>query len=126
MLKTLLATAALCTLPMLAFAQAPQAQPVVAAVQLSPINCDALNKGTLICVRNGTQETISKITCSGMFGASPMSIPRGIIHAGETAIVDFEAGKCSSHIAVLMRGGRIFNFDGFDTKNNTVLLVEND
>lgn len=92
---------------------------------LLPVNCDALNISTFICVRNGTPRPISKITCSGFWGADDMSIPKGIIASGETTIVNFKAGKCNTHIVVFTRDGHQYAFDGFDTKNNTTLLVDN-
>jgi len=100
-----------------------QSQP---AVPLAPVNCDALNTGTFICVRNGTTRPITKITCSGFWGTSDMSIAHGIIQSGETTIVDFTAGKCAKHIVVFTRDGHQYPFDGFDTKNNTSLLVDNE
>ncbi|MGI4793752.1 MAG: hypothetical protein ACRYG8_06625 [Janthinobacterium lividum] len=101
-------------------------KPVRAAVPLSPINCDALNEGTLICVRNATPETITKIECSGFWGTSPLSIARGTIKSGETTIVNFTAGKCNKLLTVFTRDGHQYPFAGFDTTHNTVLLVDPD
>jgi hypothetical protein len=120
MRNTILSAVFLLAVPVAALAQAPPPVP------LAPINCDALNTGTFICIRNGTSRPIVKITCSGFWGASDMSIPHGIIQSGETTIVDFTAGKCSKHIVVFTRDGHQYPFDGFDTKNNTSLLVDNE
>lgn len=91
---------------------------------MSAVNCDALNQGTLICVRNATPDTIVKITCSGFWGSSDLSIPRGVIHSGETTIVDFAKSKCNKHIVVFTRDGHQLPFDGFDTTENTTLEVD--
>ena len=93
---------------------------------MSPVTCDALNQSTLICVRNGTTDTINKITCKGFWGSTDLSIPHGVIRSGETTIVDFDKGKCNSHIVVFTRDGRQYPFDGFDTTRNTTLVIEKD
>lgn len=97
-----------------------------AVPRMSVVTCDALNQGTLICVRNATPDTIAKITCSGFWGSSDLSIPHGVIRPGETTIVDFAKGKCNKHIVVFTRDGHQYPFDGFDTTNNTTLLVDAD
>ena len=108
-----------------AHAQAQAApQPVRAAPPMSAVNCDALNKYTLVCVRNATPDAIVKIACSGFWGSSDLSLPNGIIRAGETTIVDFDKSKCAKHIVVFTRGGHQYPYDGFDTTSNTTLLVE--
>ena len=91
---------------------------------MSAVTCDALNQGTLVCVRNATPESINKITCSGFWGATDLSIPHGVIRPGETTIVDFFKGKCNKHIIVYTRDGRQYPFDGFDTTNNTTLMID--
>ena len=88
------------------------------------LNCDALNKGTMICVRNYTGKTITKITCTGFWGITPMSIPQGIIKANGTTIIDFGADKCAKQITVTTRDGQTYPFVGFDTTSNTVLIVD--
>lgn len=93
---------------------------------LAAINCDALNQGTLICVRNALPVSISKITCSGFWGSNDLSIPNGTIRSGETTIVDFYKGRCNTHIVVTGRDGHQYAFDGFDTIHNTTLLVDGD
>ena len=126
MLRLTLLAAALLAAPALAPAQGAPPGPAVA---LAPVNCDALNKGTMICVRNGTPRPIIKITCvgTGSWGnqQTDLSIAHGVIASGETTIVDFMADRCAKHIVVYTRDGRQFPFDGFDTKNNTTLLVDN-
>ena len=107
-------------LPVAAFAQQPAA---VAPLSLSPLNCDALNKTTLICVRNTTHNSIVKISCSGFWGETAMSIPTGLIRSGETTIVDFQAGKCTKQITIYTREGKQYPVFGFDTTSNTTLLV---
>lgn len=119
MLKTLFAALLLSSTA--ALAQSGPARPVP---PLSEINCDALNQSTFICVRNATPEAISKITCSGFWGTTDLSIPHGTIRSGETTIVDFNKGKCNNHIVVRTRDGRQYPFDGFDTTQNTQLLVD--
>lgn len=126
MLKSTLLALALLAAPLAASAQTPPPGP---SVTMSPVNCDALNKGTMICVRNATTRPIVKITCTGngYWGNTPtdLSIAHGVIASGETTIVDFPADRCTKHILVYTRDGRQFPYDGFDTKNNTTLIVDN-
>lgn len=120
MRKFLLATVLL--LPLIVSTRSATAAPAAQLEQI--VNCDALNTGTLICVLNESPETISKITCSGFWGTTDLNIPRGVIRPSEVTIVDFNKGKCNTHIDVLLRSGRHIKFDGFDTTNNTRLIVE--
>ena len=117
--------AALALSPVAALAQPRPATALAPpAPAMSPVVCDALNQSTMICVRNATAEAITKITCSGFWGSTDLSIPHGTILSGETTIVDFAKSKCNSHIMVRTRDGRQYPFDGFDTTNNTSLLVD--
>lgn len=117
--------AALVFAPSLALAQnSPATTFRPAPVVMSPLNCDAMNKTTLLCVRNTTAHTINRISCTGFWGASDLSIAQGIIPPYSTTVVDFLAGKCTKQIDIRTRDGKNFQFLGFDTTSNTTLVID--
>jgi hypothetical protein len=85
------------------------------AAEMSAVNCDALNQVSFVCVRAASGQAITKITCSGFWGTSALSIPEGVIDPGETTVVNFDRSKCKAHIVVFLRDGHQRAFDGFDS-----------
>lgn len=122
MRKLLLAT--ILILPTIAQPAHAQPAPLPGHMAMSPLNCDALNKTTLLCVRNTTTHTINRIACTGFWGTSDLSLAQGIIPPGATTVVDFIAGKCTKQIDITTRDGKRFQFLGFDTTSNTTLVVD--
>jgi len=96
-------------------------------VTTSPINCDALSGGDLVCVKNLTHNRIKEITCDGhFFGTANISVPGGSIPSGGIGIVDFNKGACGSGITIITSDGKQHRIPGQDVKKLTILTIESD
>lgn len=94
------------------------------AVQVSPLNCDALSGDTRVCVVNQTHSTITEISCDGsLWGQRGIPLPRGRIPVGGIAIVNFAGGSCHSTIYVRTSDGHQHIITGQDVRSLTILPI---
>jgi len=93
-------------------------------VIVSPLNCDALNKGSLVCVVNKTHSAIREIMCDGLFGKKPIAVPGGRIPPGGIGVVDFNNGNCNTAIYIKTGDGQEHKIGGQNIKSLTTLNIE--